>query len=80
MAKYLVRLAAPVIYQPDHPKARREITELVVSAADAEQAKIHLYRSTLGNVQIAEVLPYEPPPPTPLPIEDGPTIEVAISC
>lgn len=47
---YLVRFERPVIYQPDHPTACQEITELVVSGAtDGTAAIAHALRTTRGD-------------------------------
>ena len=52
---FLVRLAAPAWYQPDHPKAAREVTELPVNAPTEDGARIHAYRVLTGDVQITAI-------------------------
>jgi hypothetical protein len=54
MPLYLIRLEAPVVYQPDSIK-RREITELPVRSDDPDQAVSHLHRSTRGLVRVASI-------------------------
>jgi hypothetical protein len=55
MPTYRFQLMRPVVYQPDHPIARREITELDVRANDEAMALSHLHRSTRGVVCVASV-------------------------
>ncbi len=50
MPKFLVRFPQPVTYLPDHPKGRRIVTELEVSAPDAARAMIHAIRVVSGDV------------------------------
>ena len=40
-----------VIYQPDHPTARRELVTLVVHADSAQGAVIHALRVVSGDVE-----------------------------
>ena len=55
--RWLVTFTGPVVYQADHPKARREITSLVVSAATARSAEIHALRTVQGAADVASVEP-----------------------
>lgn len=59
MPKYLVRLAAPVIYQPDSLKAM-PVTELPVHSATESAAISHVHRTTRGDVQILSVETLKP--------------------
>jgi hypothetical protein len=52
MPTYLVRLATPVVYQPDSIK-RRDITELPVRADTSDDAISHVHRTTRGTVTVA---------------------------
>ena len=74
MARFQARFAAPVVYQDGHPKARRMITDLVVSAPDLRQAEIHVIRVVSGDLTGMTIAPYIPSPPTPPSIESIPTI------
>ncbi len=56
MPAYLVRFAGVAVYQADHPKARREISELLVHAPNPLQASAHALRTTIGCAEIAEVI------------------------
>lgn len=56
MPRYAVRLETPVVYQPDHPKAQRPITELVVNAPTPEAALIHTIRVTTGEIAVREIV------------------------
>ena len=47
--RYLVRFERPVTYQPDHPVARRDLTELEVEAPDGQAAIRHAIRTTTGD-------------------------------
>lgn len=49
--KWLVRFPRTVIYQPDHPTARRELITLVVHAETAQGAIIHALRVVSGEVE-----------------------------
>lgn len=49
--KWLVRFPRMVIYQPDHPTARRELVTLVVHADSAQGAVIHALRVVSGDVE-----------------------------
>jgi hypothetical protein len=64
---YLVRFDAPVIDQPEHPLARREVRELEVHAPSAEDAKMHAIRVTVGPGHITEVV--EKPEPSVLVVD-----------
>lgn len=55
MPQYLVRFARPVVYQPDHPKARRAVCDLPVDAPDPTRAQIHALRVTTGDAEIISV-------------------------
>lgn len=50
MPRFLVTFPNPVTYLPDHPKGRRVVTELEVSAPDAARALIHAIRVVHGDV------------------------------
>ena len=78
MAEWVVRFSRPVIYQPDHPIAQREIAVMLVNAPTAAAASMHAIRVTVGETEILSVLPpdadaagvdaaraAEPPPPPP---------------
>lgn len=65
MARFRVVFAQPVIYQADHPKARREITELHVSAPDESGALTHAIRVVQGDVAGIRVEPATDLPSTP---------------
>ena len=56
MPTFLVRFDQPVIDQPEHPLARREVQELEVHAPSAEDAKMHAIRVTVGPGHITEVV------------------------
>jgi hypothetical protein len=65
--------AQPVIYQADHPKARREITELQVSAPDEAGAITHAIRVVQGDVAGLTIAPFTDlplPPAVELPSPD----------
>ncbi len=73
MPLFVVRLAAPAWYQPDHPLARREVTELDVFAATKEGAEIHAYRVLTGEVKIVGTdLVQDKRSRRPAPVEDAP--------
>jgi hypothetical protein len=56
--EYRVLFERPVIYLVDHKRPnRRELTELLVNAPDAEAAKIHAVRVTLGDPGTIMVVP-----------------------
>ena len=55
--RWLVTFTGPVVYQADHPKARRTITTLEVSAETARSAEIHALRTVQGAADIASVKP-----------------------
>jgi len=57
----------PVWTQPDHPSARRLVSELRIHAPDAASAERHAVRVTVGEVVILATA--EAPPPDPLPPE-----------
>lgn len=63
--EYLARFPTPVVYQPDHPIARREVTELVVSAPTMHGAYVHAARVVQGDVSGMTIEPYIPVPVTP---------------
>lgn len=79
MSRFLVRFLRSVVYQPDHPKARRDITELIVSTDDPGLALIHAYRTVSGDPTGATVEPFlgsmgspsvsEPPQDRPIEID-----------
>lgn len=50
MPKFLVCFPHPVIYQPQHLVARREVRELPVQAPSAADALIHAARVVEGDV------------------------------
>ena len=50
MPKFTVRFPNAVTYLPDHPKGRRIVTELEVSAPDATRALVHAIRVVTGDV------------------------------
>ena len=56
MPRFAVRLETAVVYQPHHPIARREVTELVVLAPDARTAETHACRVTAGDFRVKETL------------------------
>lgn len=60
MPRFLVTFPQPVIYQADHPKARRVITELEVSAPDATTAQFHAIRVVSGDPSGLTVIPAPP--------------------
>ena len=76
MPVYLVHLAAPAVYQPDHPRARREVTEFVVNAPDPQGAEIHAYRVLAGAIKITDIVEIQDKRLfRPAPIEDTPVPE-----
>jgi hypothetical protein len=54
VAAFLVTFSAPVTYLPGHSKSR-PITELVVNTAEAEDARMHAIRVTIGEARILSV-------------------------
>lgn len=64
--RFRVTYTAPVVYQADHPKARRIITSLDVSSETRRQAEIHAIRTVQGGAdilsieEIGKVLPAPP--------------------
>ena len=55
--RWLVTFTGPVVYQADHPKARRTVTSLEVSSDTARRAEMHAIRSVQGDAEIAAVRP-----------------------
>ena len=49
MPKYRVHFSVPVIYQPDHLTARRDVVDLDVWAETPAQALQHAIRVTQGE-------------------------------
>ncbi len=56
--KFLVRFLQPVVYQAEHPSARREITSLVVNAPNARGAELHAIRTCAGEIEGLTVEPF----------------------
>ena len=54
--RYLVKFRQPVLYQPDHPIAKREVVELPVHAGSPREAEIHTFRVCGGPIEIAEIV------------------------
>jgi len=50
--RYLVRFSEPIWYLPDHPKARRLTTDLIVNAETPKQAETHALRVTRGAGEV----------------------------
>lgn len=78
--KWLVRFPRTVIYQPDHPKARRELISLVVHATTAQGAIIHALRVVSGDVEGLTAEPFTGifgHPPLQEPLNDVP-IEITV--
>ena len=55
MPLFIVRLAAPTWYQPDHPRGQRQVTALEVNADDVNAATVHAYRVLVGEVKVVSV-------------------------
>lgn len=55
MPRFRVSFPQPVTYQAGHPTAARQITELVVSAPDADGARDHAIRVTQGTTTGVQV-------------------------
>ena len=55
MARYRVVFTEPMIYQVDHPKARREVTELLVSSHSVRAAELHAIRTCTGPGDVLRV-------------------------
>ena len=73
MPTFLVRFPQPVVYQPDHPQARRTITDLLVHAPDALGAQMHAVRVVQGDVSGMTVDVFWPTQTRP-PVESIPDI------
>ena len=59
MPEFFVEFDRPVVYQPDHPKAKRTVTGLVVNAGTLTGAMQHALRTTRGEVEILQTLPVD---------------------
>lgn len=80
MPRWLVRFPRTVIYQPEHPIARREVVTLVVSAPTAQGAVIHALRVVEGDVEGLTAEPFTGilgQPPLQEPTQDVP-IEIQV--
>lgn len=56
--RWLVQFPRTVIYQPDHPIARREVVQLVVNSPTAQGAIIHALRTVEGDVEGLTATPF----------------------
>jgi hypothetical protein len=77
---YIVYFDRPVWYQRDHPVAARLIRSLNVTSTSPEEATIHAYRMTSGEVRVKKVKEVEYFP-APTPIDDTqpqPPIEINV--
>ena len=80
MGCYLVKFdERGVIYMPDHPRVKKWITVLPVTAPSAKGAETHAIRCTRGEGEVIEVIEVEQFPTDHVPaveVDNKPTIRL----
>jgi hypothetical protein len=76
--RFRVIFTEPMVYQADHPVARRVVTELVVSSDTARRAEMHALRTVSGSGDVLRVEPVDGPFGHPPAVENIDDVDVLI--